>query len=318
MDQLPVRLSEVAASHNMPFLKMSISNIGLRTPPSSPENAKYSPRQLRFLLPKFLRRTQPSRSPTFFAQSSSTPNGPPPPLTSPVADNAPSHPTCSPFQTAQHVEEPFALVPPASPAPSDHSTNERPSPLRLRKAPLTYQNLRAVREDQHFDSKISKPVALLPSPVFSEMQIDQISSSYLTSHPSTDQQLLPDGPDQTSSLCEELDIISSYCENQETQTYSQNIKDTRSASPTRQSSDVKQRHDTRRDVGIVCAPSSFPHYQRRPHRDRSRSFSSEADWLAGHMSEKIMLEEWLCDLHQPETPIHSKDEEDGHHQIVSA
>jgi hypothetical protein len=317
MDQLPVQPSEVAGSHNMPFLKMSISNTGLRTPPSSPENAKYSPHQLRFLLPKFLRRTQTSRSPTFFAQSSSTPNGPPQ-LIFPGADNAPPHPTCSPFRTGQHLQEPFPLVLPVSPAPSDHSTNERSTPRRLRKAPLTYRNIRAVREEQHFGSKISKPVALLPSPTFSEMQIDRISGSYLASHPSDDQQASPDRLDQASSLYEEHDIVSSYCQNHKTQIWNQNIKDARGASPTRLSSDLKKRHDTRRDVGIVCAPSSFPHYQRHPRRDRSRSFSSEADWLAGNMSEKIMLEEWLCDLHQPETPIRNQHGKVGHHQIASA
>jgi hypothetical protein len=313
VDEVPVQLSELAPGHNMSFLKKSISQIGLRTPPPSPENSKSSPHHPRLLIAKFLWRTQPTRSPASLAPNGSTADGPPQ-LAFAEAENAPSHPTCSPFRAVQHMKEPFPLVLPASPAPSDHSANERSTPQRLRKAPLSYKNLRAVRQDQPIDSKSSKPIALLPSPVFSELQIDQISASYFTSHTLNNQQSSPDRPGQASSLYGEHDFVSSYCDNHEAQSYFQNITDDANGA----SSDVTQRHDARRDIGIVCAPSSFPQYQRRPRRDRSRSCSSEADWLAGNMSEKVMLEEWLYDLRQSETPPHNQDEEDGgHHQIVS-
>jgi hypothetical protein len=316
MDQLPVQPSEVPLSQDMPFLKVSISHVGLRTPPSSPEDAKSSPHHPRFLLPKFLRRTRPNRSPTFLARNGPSANGPAR-LIFAGDDNAPSHPSCSPFRAVQHMKEPFPLVLPASPAPSDHSANERSSPQRLRKAPLSYQNLRAVRQEQHLEPETSKPIALLPSPVFSELQVDQISGSCFPSLTPNDQQSSLDATDQASLLYEGHAIFSSYYENDETQTCGRIIEDTNEASSTGTLPDVKQRHDTRRDVGIVCAPTSFLHYQGRPQRDRSRSCSSEADWLAGNMSEKIMLEEWLCDLHQSETPAHNQEEEDGdNHQIV--
>jgi hypothetical protein len=308
--------SEPARSQNMPFLKMSISQIGLRTPPPSPGDARSSSHPFRFPLPKFLRRTRPARSPTALGQLDSTASRPPP-LTFPGTGNTLPRPTSSPFRAVQHMRELVPLVLPASPAPSEHSENEIPIHRKLRKAPLGYRNLRTIDQEQG-SSTSARPQALLPSPVFSELQIDQNSSSYVSTDPSNYRQSSPDRPDQASSLYEEHDIVSTYCENHETQTSSPNPKDKSEASPTLPQPAVEGGYDARRHAGIVCAPSSFPRDQRRPLRHRTRSCSSEASWLAGNMSEKIMFEEWLSDLHRSETPNHHQDDEEGHYyEVVS-
>ena len=299
----------------MPFLKASISHIGLPTPPHSPENAKPNHHNPRFPLPKFLRRTQPTQSPNLLAQNVSSNDGP---LshTFPRTHNAPPYPTSSPFRAVRRMKEPFPLVLPASPEPSNHLASERSPRERLRKDLLSDQNRRASQPEQHPPFKASKPVALLPSPVFPELQIDQISGSYFTSLTSSDEQSSPDGPGQASSLYEEHGILSSYYGSSEPQTCSRTIENTNEASPTGTAPAVKQRHDARRDVGIVCAPSSFPQYQRCPRRDRPRSYSSEANWLAGNMSEKVMLEEWLSDLPRSTIPLNNQDVRDDQYQIV--
>ena len=312
MDQLSSEPSEAAFFHNMPFLKASISHIGLPTPPQSPEDAKPNHHHPRFPLPKFLRRTQPN----LLTQNVSSNDGP---LshTFPRNHNAPSYPTSSPFRAVQHMKEPFPLVLPASPEPSDHLASRRSPRERLRKDMSSDQNRRASQPEQHPPFKASKPVALLPSPVFPELQIDQISGSYFTSLTSSDEQSSPDGPGQASSLYEDHGILSSYYDSSEPQTCSRTIENTNEASPTRTTPAVKQRHDARRDVGIVCAPSSFPQYQRCPRHDRPRSYSSEADWLTGNMSEKVMLEEWLSDLPRSTIPLNNQEDvRDDQYQIV--
>jgi hypothetical protein len=317
MHQLSSEPSEAAFFYNMPFLKTSISHIGLRTPPPSPEDAKPNHHHPRFPLPKFLRRTQPTQSPNLLAQNVSSNDGPLSP-TFPRTHNAPSYPTSSPFWAVQHMKEPFPLVLPASPEPSDHSASGRSPRERLWKDLLSDQNRRASQPEQQPPFKASKPVALLPSPVFSELQIDQIPGSYFTSPTSSHEQSSPDGSGQASSLYEEHGILSSYYDSSEPQTCSRTIENANEASPTRIAPAVKQRHDARRDVGIVCAPSSFPQYQRCPRRDRPRSYSSEANWLAGNMSEKVMLEEWLSDLPRSTVPLNNQeDDRDDQHQIVS-
>jgi hypothetical protein len=295
----------------MPFLKASISH----TPPPSPEDAKPNHHHPRFPLPKFLRRTQPTRSPNFLAQNVSSNDGP---LSTTFSrtHNAPSCPS-SPFRAVRHMKEPFPLVLPASPELSDYSASGRPPHERLRKDLLNGQNRRAFQPEQHSPFKASKPVALLPSPAFPEPQVDQLSGSYFTSLTSNDERSSPDGPGQFSLLHEEHGILSSYYDSSESEACSQTIEDTNEALPTRIAPAVKQRRDARRDVGIVCAPSSFPQYQRCPRRDRPGSYSSEADWLAGNMSEKVMLEEWLSDLPQSTIPPkNQEDDGDGQHQIV--
>jgi hypothetical protein len=313
MDQLSSEPSEVAFSHNMPFLEASISHIGLRTPPSSPEDAKPN----RFPLPKFLRRTQPTRSRNFLAQNVSSNDRPPSP-TFPRTHNAPSYPSSSPFRAIRHMREPFPLVLPASPEPSDHSASGRSPRERLRKDLLSNQSGHDFQSEQHPPSKASKPVALLPSPIFPELQIDHISGSCFTSLISNDEQSSPDRPGRASSLYGEHGILSSYYGNSESPTCSRTIEDTNKASPTRTAPAVKQLHDSRRDVGIVCALSSFPQYQKCPRHDRPRSYSSEADWLAGNMSEKVMLEEWLSDLPRSTIPPNNQEEDgrDDQHQVV--
>jgi hypothetical protein len=310
MDQLS---SEPAFSHNMPFLETSISHISLRTPPTSPGDAKPN----RFPLTNFLRRTQPTRSRNFLAQNVSSNDKPLSP-TFPRTHNAPSYPTSSPFRAIRHMREPFPLVLPASPELSDHSASGRSPRERLRKDLLSDQSGRAFQPEQNPPFKASKPVALLPSPVFPELQIDQISGPCFTNFTSNGEQSLPDRPSQAPSLYEEHDILSSYYDSSESQACSRTIGDTNEASPTRTAPAIKQRHDTRRDVGIVCALSSFPQYQKCPQRDRPRSYSSEADWLAGNMSEKVMLEEWLSDLPQSAIPPGNQEEDDSddQHQIV--
>ena len=317
MDQLSSEPSEAAFFHNMPFLKASISHIGLPTPPQSPEDAKPNHHHPRFPLPKFLRRTQPTQLPNLLAQNVSSNDGPLSP-TFPRTHNAPSYSTSSPFRAVRHMKEPFPFVLPASPKPGDHSTSGRSPREKLRKDLLSDQNRRASQPEQRPPFKASKPVALLPSPVFPELQIDQISGSYFTSLTSSDEQSSPDGPGQASSLYEEHGILSSYYDSSELQTCSRTIEDTNKASPTRTAPAVKQRHDARRDVGIVCALSSFPQYQKCPRRDRPRSYSSEADWLAGNMSEKVMLEEWLSDLPRSTIPPNNQEEDDrdDQHQIA--
>jgi hypothetical protein len=313
MDQLSSKPSEVAFSPNIPFLRASISHIDLRTPPPSPEAAKPN----RFPLPKFLRRTQPTRSRNFLAQNVSSNDRPLSP-TFPRTHNAPSYPTSSPFRAVRHMREPFPLVLPASPEPSDHSASGRSSRERLRNDLLSDHSGHAFQPEQHPPFKASKPAALLPSPIFPELQVDHISSSCFTSLTSNDEQSSPDRPGRASSLYGEHGILSSYYDSSESQTHSRTIEDTNNASPTRTALAVKQRHDARRDVGIVCALSSFPQYQKCPRRDRPRSYSSEADWLAGNMSEKVMLEEWLSDLPRSTVPPNNQEEDgrDDQHQIV--
>jgi hypothetical protein len=316
MDQLSSEPSEAASFHNMPFLKASISHIGLRTPPPSPEDTKPNHHHPRFPLPKFLRRTQPIQSPHLLAQNISSNDGPLSP-TFPRTHNAASYPTSSPFRAAQHMREPFPLVLPTSPEPSDHSASGRSPRERLRKDLLSDQNRCASQPEQRPPFKASKPVALLPSPVFPELQVDQIPGSYFTSLTSSDEQSSPDGPGQASSLYEEHGILSSYYGSSEPQTCSRTIENTNKASPTGTAPAVKQRHDARRDVDLVCAPSSFPQYQGCPRRDRPRSYSSEANWLAGNMPEKVMLEEWLSDLPQSTIPLNNQeDDTDDQHKIV--
>jgi hypothetical protein len=316
MDQLSSEPSEAAFFHNMPFLKASISHIGLPTPPQSPEDSKPNHHHRRFPLLKFLRRAQPTQSPNLLAQNVSSNDGPPS-HTFPRTHNALSYPTGSPFRAVRHMKEPFPLVLPASPEPSDRLASERSPRERLRKDLLSDQNRRTSQPEQPPPFEASKPVALLPSPVFPELQNDQISGSYFTSLTSSDEQSLLDGPCQASSLYEEYGILSSYYDSSEPQTRSRTIENTNEASPTRAAPAVKQRHDARRDIGIVCAPSSFPQYQRCPRRDRPRSYSSEADWLAGNMSETVMLEEWLSDLPRLTIPLNDQEGvRDDHYQIV--
>lgn len=315
MDQLRVQPSEEAPSHNMPFLKLSISQLALRTLPPSPEDVKSSPHHPRFLLPKFLRKTQPTRLPNFLGKHSSVTHGPPQP-TSPTANNAPSCPPGSMFRTAEHTREPFPLILPASPAQSDPSANKRCNTQTLRKAPLSCQNLRAFLPQQDTGKKTSKPVVLLPSPVFSETQIDQASGSYFASLTSNNLISSPDRLDEGSWTYEEHGIVSSYYDNKEAQKCGRNTEDISQGPQIETSSNMKQLCETRRDIGIVCAPSSFPPYQRHPQSGRSRSCSTEADWLAGNMSEKTMLEEWLGDLPPLGTSASAQDEEDGNHDHV--
>ena len=315
MDQVSAQPSQIVLPDNMPFIKASISQLGLRTPPPSPEDTKSNPRQhhSRFTLPKFLRRTQQARSPTLLTQNGSSTEGSP----LPGSDNAPSHPTCSPFRTVQHTKEPFPLLLPVSAASSSCSADQRTTPQRLRKVSLSYQNLRSPQSNQHLDSKTLKPLALLPSPVLSELPTYQITRSYFTNGTSEDQQMLADGLGQAHSLYEDHGMFTSYCDEDKTQTCHQKAEHTRETLPVQIPRAVKNRRERRRDVGIVCAPSSFPQYQRRSQCDRSRSYSSEANWLAGTMSEKIMLEEWLSDLHQSATAdANQDDDEDDLHQVV--
>ena len=317
MDHTSVQSSDVALPHDMPFFKPSIAQLGLRTPPPSPEDTKDNIRHhhSRFPLPKFLRRTQPTRSPTFLGQNGSS-TGPTPALRS---GNALLHPTCSPFRAVQHMKEPFPLVLPASPASSSRSADHRATLPRLRKVSLSYQNLRAFPPNQRLELQTSKPLALLPSPVFSELQLKQLSGSRPTTFSSTDQRSSTVGPDPAHSLYEEDGIVSSYYDGGEMQEGHESAEDTSGVTPAEISSAVKQQHGRRRDVGIVCAPNSFPYSHRHSPRGRSRSCSSEANWLSGTMSERIMLEEWLSDLHESgESPDNNQDDGDpDQHQIVS-
>ena len=314
MDQMSAQPFEVALPDNMPLFKSSIAQLGLGTPPPSPEDAqgRLSQHHPRFPLPKFLRRIQPTRSPNSLAQNGQAPR---------VSENdrAPSHPVCSPFRAVQHMKEPFPLVLPVSPASSSHSANYRTSPRRLRKVSLSYQDLRLFPSNKPLATKTSKPLILLPSPVFSELQTDQISASHFTNLNSNHQQSSAIPPDSALSLYDEDGIFSSYSERGQMETCHQNAEDRGAITPAQVPSAVKQLHEKRRDVGIVCAPSSFPQYQRHSRRARSRSYSSEANWLAGTMSEKVMLEEWLSELHESvATSDGDQDDDDSNqHQIVS-
>jgi hypothetical protein len=312
MDQLSSEPSEVAFSRDMPFLDTSISHIGLSTPPASPEDAKPN----RFPLPKFLRGTQSTRSRNFLAQNISS-NKRPLYLTFSRAHNTPLYASSSPFRAVRHMREPFPLVLPTSPKPNGHSTNGMSPCERLQKDRLGDQCGCAFQPEEQPPFKALKPVALLPSPIFPTIQPEQTSGSYFASLIS-DEQPSPDGPRQPLSLYEEHDILSGYYDGDESQACSRTIEDTNEASPNRTAPAIKQRHDARRDVGIVCALSSFPQYQKCPRRDRPRSYSSEADWLAGNMSEKVMLEERLPDLHWSAIPANNQEEDDrgDHHQTV--
>ena len=315
MDRLSARPFEVALPDNMPLFKPSIAQLGLRTPPPSPEDAQGSLRQHhpRFPLPKFLRRIQPTRSPNFLAQDGEAPR---------VLENdcAPSRPVCSPFRAVQHMKEPFPLVLPVSPASSSRSVDHRTSPQRPRKVPLSYQDLRLFPSNKQLDTKPSKPPVLLPSPVFSKLQTDQISESRLTNLYSNDQQSSAIPPNSAPSLYDEDGVFSSYYDRSQMETCNQNAEHTGPITPAQVPPAVKQLHEKRRDVGIVCAPCLFPQYQRHSRSARSRSCSSEANWFAGTMSEKVMLEEWLSGLHESAaTPNGDSDDDNtsNKHQIVS-
>lgn len=323
MSDTTAKSLDAISACEMPLCGRTGSIGGLRTPPPSPGKSRASPEhhQNRIQLPRFLRRNLEMQPPLFL--------GPQHPnektsesLTAQENEHSSLHPASSPFRAVQHMREPFPLVLPASPAPSIQSA-ETPTPQALRAVPTSYQNLRAFQSNQGNVNSTPNPLALLPSPVFSELQIGQISDSYFLSRDAQESRILGSELINERVPYEEHRIIAEYCDEVQTQSSKRSFQDA-SEKPQPPVTESMHRPSRRRDVGMVCAPTSFPRWQRGPRRDRSRTCSSEADWLAGKMSENIMLEEWLETVEAPrpgelqqETSCAAYQEHNDGHQVVS-
>ena len=264
---------------------------GPRTPPSSPEDSITAKEGNRIQLPKFLRKTQPTRS-SMFLTGNNPGDGPGRSSTqSATHEIVQSSLMYSPFRAVQHMREPFPLVLPLSPALSQESIKEDAGQRRLRAVPISYPDLRAISSQHHLDIKKPKPIALLPSPVFSDMKIE------LEEYDSEEDGVVEADLDEQadSDQCSPYggnSIFRSYCD--EPQMLVVSPTESPAASDQKQSPApvFQQNCGKKRDVGIVGAPEFHQTSQIWTKRSRARTLSSEADWLSGN-THKAILEEWL-------------------------
>ncbi len=285
MDQTGAQTLDIAPACAMPSLRKESSQGGLQTPPSSPDEPKAGLEQSRYRvqLPSFLRRTHPNPSPTDFTHHRSR-NEALEHLTGGKAQGTSKTMPHSPFRAVQHMKEPFPLVLPASLAPSTRSCGEKSSAQRLGAVPLSYRDLRAVRSEHRLEVKASTSIALLPSPVFSDLQIGHISDSYFTGCDSDKGPLPQTKDDGGASPYESHNILSAYCDDHQIRSSEPSSEAARDVQSDQIVPEIIGQPERRRDVGIVFAPLSFPRHLQYSQRDRSKTCSSEADWLAGNMS----------------------------------
>ena len=183
---------------------------------------------------------------------------------------------------------------------------------------MSYRDLRAVQSEHQLQVNALPTIALLPSPVFSELQIGHISDSH-----SATGDLHKERPPQVEhaerdSPYEAHNIISAYCDESQMKCPERSLEHAGESPSDRILPAIIGRPERRRDVGIVCAPLYFPQHLQHSQHERPKTCSSEADWLAGNMS--VWLEglpgPQIRDLHQLASIVVRQDEIDEH-QIVS-
>jgi hypothetical protein len=286
------------------FHKASQPVDGLRTPPPSPNDVrnslKWSPERLNF--PNYLRKLQPSKSSELLSRKDiqirhvgTTIKSPKIELVSREALNT-SHTTVT--SNAFTSKE----LPPA-PAPQRQSEVLSPVPRKLRLVPQSYHDLRALRSAPPSAPPIWRSAALLPSPDLPEPRLNWKPETLLKSQ---DCPVQPTRPDEHYATYEEHGFVSDYCSQEEDLDLTLKAQDHQSLTRKLSTADSVQRRKTNRDVAIVGAPASFPQSQSKK-RSRSRTCSSEADWLAGKMSIKAMCEEWSKSIAPrcPQSLLHS-------------
>ena len=329
METTPDRQPDMAISCTVPFCRSP------NTPPSSPEEYKHSipPQPSRLRLPKFLTRVQPTRSPSFLMRHQTQDGMHGNVQESASLETAAQADSTSPFRAVREMKEPFPLLLPASPAESQQGPLcrvfgdqvETSDVKALRSVPLSYSGLATSQSGQRpLKRSPSKPMILLPSPAFSEIKLNEATQSYFDCHQS--QLSRPPTRDlrRASSSDENPSIASYYCQSPEQRVFLRDGFNVRDVSRKSSAPSMLERADGRRDRGITSAPSSFKLPKSCPTRDRTRTLSSEADWLSGTMSEKAMCEEWLDNIpprrHQLiQHPMGQPEfqHEDNRHEIVS-
>jgi len=201
------------------------NQFGMPTPPYSPDEP-FQQKELssRFKLPKWCRRTQPTRSPTFLALQRPSQDSMRGEARETVRSIRPQDITSAPRRprAVRQMTEPFPLVLPASPPLSQlDSGYESVTTKRLHPPPLNLRTLRTSRSEQHLQSRIPAHPALLPSPVFSNSDVPRITRDSFfpfrnprlgaTTLPEPEPEATPqDGPTPE-------DIISSYLDEQDEQ-----------------------------------------------------------------------------------------------------
>ena len=263
---------------------------GPRTPPSSPGDGITAREGNRIQLPKFLRKIQPTRS-SMFLTGYSLGDGPgsysPQRETHESVQSSLIH---SPFRAVQHMIEPFPLVLPLSPALSQGSIKEDAGQHSLRAVPISYPDLHAISSQHQLDIKEPKPIALLPSPVFSDMKIEL--ETRRSDEDVIEADIEQEADSNPGSPYEGNSIFHSYYGEPQTPAISPTGSPIALVQEELPAPVFQQNCGRRRDVGIVGLPEFRQTSQTWTTRRRPRTYSSEADWLSGN-AQKAMLEEWL-------------------------
>ena len=279
--------------HNMPFRRSSNSRNGLRTPPPSPQETMNNPKShpSRFQLPWFWKWTSPSRSPINIWQDRPQDDYAHWSQSAERSEIDPC-PNFRPFRAVQNMTNPFPLRLPASPALSESSTNDAPSPRAPRSVPLNDQTLRALRSEWRLEIKSPRPLAPLPSPVFSDLQINEIAQSSFAFRNPWEGQPLETRNNTPDSSYEEHNIVSSYCDDSneissKDSSPRERVLERKTSAPA-----ILERSGRRRDQGVVSSSVRVQQPDVTLQHDQYRTHLSEADWLAGNISGAAMGEEW--------------------------
>lgn len=285
---------------------------------SSPDHSLNTVRHLsmRFHLPRFMRR---SRTQPYLRQVQTPGNGEQ--LThstagtsvlNPCPSIAPIPATAS-TRYLPHYESPQSHL-------LNRSTN-RPSPQLLRRTSSSCRNLRALHSEQEYFVEPAKSAVLLPSPLFTESPADCISESSSTKSASWENDV--SRSQQSGSPPAECGqgVVSGYQNDCRTPSDSQESLNESETTPQSMIITLIAPPNRRRDVGIVDARWSNSPSPCTLRGSRSLSRSSEANWLAGTLSEReVWARSLAVSINESLTPSPecvTVNDEDQTHQIVS-
>ena len=251
------------------------------TPPESPDlpshHLKRQASQVQ--LPRFYRKTQPTRSPTFLARALTMQKI----STKPSLDNLFKIAQCSnpPFRTVKHMKEPFQLRLPSSPALSEQGSNS--DSASWEKTPASKDHC-AQQKESPLEIRAPQPTVLLPNPLFSEDMESRAESYSNFINPRSAQPSTPQKEIQRTTYEEQYRIVSSYCDHPKSTKVLEDSPKRQPLSAVNSTPGFMPQATVPSIVATELEVLHSPGVEPR-NRKRSTTCSSEAKWFSGEMSE---------------------------------
>lgn len=240
--------------------------MNVQTPPSSPEsNSSSKSSRPRLHLSKFLQRRD-KRSPRRSRGTNVTTS----------SGSCGERASKSPFRAVTEMKEPFPLMLPDSPALTDEGSHadER---QRLRRISASHADLRALARIQA-PSVSNGNTPLLPSPMFKPDGDRPEADSYFA-YPKRRDTPPPEIDEAEDAPYEVHRIISGYCKRERWSLLLDEVRQSKQASQLRHASSPWAQSEE-----ISASPTSDPVTPQSQLKKRSRTYSTESDWLASNTS----------------------------------